>query len=105
MVLVQPIRLAQHDVHQLRLLGGQRQLVAQDLDRPGHRRQRIADLVGDAGGHLADRRQPLLHARLAVALLQLGDVLEREEEAALAARRDQRRAGHAQLDLAPVPRR
>ena len=39
-------------------------------------------------------------ARFAVLLLQLRDVLEREQEPALAARRDQRRAGHAELDLA-----
>ena len=42
---------------------------AQDLDRAGHRRQRIADLVRDAGRHLADRREPLLHARVALELL------------------------------------
>ena len=30
---VQPLRLAQHDVHQLLLLGAERQLLAQDLDR------------------------------------------------------------------------
>ena len=58
---VQPLRLAQHDVHQLLLLGAERQLLAQDLNRPRHRRQRIADLVRDAGGHLADRREPLLN--------------------------------------------
>ena len=57
---VQPLRLAQHDVHQLFLLGAERQLLPQDLNRAGHRRQRIADLVRDAGRHLADRRQPLL---------------------------------------------
>ena len=43
----------------------------------------IADFMGDAGGHLADRGETLLHARLAIALLQLGDVLEGEQEAAL----------------------
>ena len=58
---VQPLRLAEHDVHQLRLLGAQRQLVTQNLNRAGHRGQRIADLVGDAGGHLADGGEPLLH--------------------------------------------
>ena len=64
--LVQSLRLAHHDVHQLRLLAGQRQLLTQHLDRAGHRRQRVADLVGDAGGHLADRGEPLLDARLAL---------------------------------------
>ena len=57
---VQPLRLAQHDVHQLLLLGAERQLLPQNLNRSRHRRQRIADLVRDAGGHLADRGQPLL---------------------------------------------
>ena len=56
----------------------ERQLLAQDLDRARHRRERVADLVRDAGRHLADRRQPLLHARVALELLDVGDVLERE---------------------------
>ena len=51
------------------------------------------------GRHLADRRQPLLHARLALALARLGDVLEREHEAGLAARRHQRRRAEPELDL------
>ena len=58
---VQPLGLAQHDVHQLSLLGAERQLLAENLNRAGHRRQRVADLVRDAGGHLADGGQPLLH--------------------------------------------
>ena len=83
---VQPIRLAQHDVHQRGLLGRQRQLAAQHLHRARHRGQRVADLVGDAGGHLAHRRQPLPHLRGAFQALDVGDVLEREDDAALAAR-------------------
>ena len=47
----------------------ERQLLPQDLDRARHRRQRVADLVGDAGRHLADRRQPLLQPRVALELL------------------------------------
>ena len=54
--LVQAVRLAEHDIHQLRLIGCERQLLAQDLDRSRHRRQRIADLVRDAGRHLSHRR-------------------------------------------------
>ena len=61
--LVQPLRLLQDDVHQLRLVAGQRQLLTQHLHRPRHRGQRVPDLVRDAGGHLADRGQPLLHPR------------------------------------------
>ena len=87
--LVQPLGLADHDVHQLRLLVGQRQLLPQDLNRAGHRRQRVADLVGDSGGHLPDRRQPLLDARLPLRAARFGDVAEREHEAGLAAGRPQ----------------
>ncbi len=43
--LVEPARLAQHDVHQLRLLARERQFGAQQLHRPGHRRQGIPDFV------------------------------------------------------------
>ena len=56
----------------------------------------------DAGGHLADRRQALLHARLALLPARLGDVLEREDEPDLAARRQQDRRADAELDLASV---
>ena len=85
--VVQPLRLAQHDVHQLLLLVAERQLLPQHLDRARHRRQRIADLVRDAGGHLADRGEPLLQPRVALELLDVGDVLEREQQARRAARR------------------
>ena len=40
----------------------ERQLLPQDLDRPRHRREGIPDLVGDAGRHLSDGGQALLHA-------------------------------------------
>ena len=104
---VQPLRLAQHDVHQLLLLGAERQLLPQDLDRAGHRRERIADLVGDAGRHLADRRQPLLHARVALELLDVGDVLEREQIAGAAARRlaGASRSSPSSISPRPSPRR
>ena len=61
--VVQPLRLPQHDVHQLRLLVAERQLLPQHLHRARHRRQRVADLVRDARRHLADRREPLLQPR------------------------------------------
>jgi len=67
--------------HQLRLLAVQRQLLAEDLHRAGNRRQRVADLVGNPRRHLADGRQPLLHARVALQTPDRCDVLEREEEA------------------------
>ena len=102
---VQALRLAQHDVHQLLLLAAERQLLAEDLDGAGHRRERVADLVRDAGGHLADRGQPLLNRRVALELLDGGHVLEREQEPGASARRFQVRRGQADLELAaPVDR-
>ena len=99
---VQPLGLAQHDVHQLLLLGAERQLLAENLNRTRHRRERIADLVGDAGRHLADRRQPLLHARVALEPLDVGQVLERDQEPGAAARRLEMRGAQADVDLASV---
>ena len=99
---VQPVGLPQHDVHELRLLGRERQLAAQDLHRARHRRQRVADLVGDAGGHLADGRQPLAHLRRALEALDVGHVLEGEDDAALAAAQRQRRGADAELDRPAV---
>ena len=99
---VQAIRLAQDDVHQRGLLGRQRQLAAQHLHRARHRGQRVADFVGDAGGHLAHRGQPLPHLRGPFQALDVGDVLEREDDAALAAGQRQRRGAHAQVDVAAV---
>ena len=97
---VQALRLAQHDVHQLLLLAAERQLLPQDLDRSRHRRQRIADLVRDAGGHLADRGEPLLDRGVALELLDVGHVLEREQQPGAAARRFEVRRGQADLELA-----
>ena len=54
----------QDDVHQLRLVARQRQLLPQHLHRARHRRQRVANLVRDAGRHLADGRQALLQRAL-----------------------------------------
>ncbi len=98
--IVQPIRLADHDVHQLRLIAGQRQLVAQNLNRPRHRRQRVADLVRDARGHLSDGGEALLHARFALPPPCIGDVTEREDEPGLARTEGQsRRMRGAQPEL------
>ena len=102
---VQPLGLAQHDVHQLLLLGAERQLLAQDLDRAGHRRERIADLVRDAGRHLADGREPLLDPRIALELLDVGHVLERHEKPGAPAGRLEMRRAQADVDLAsPIGR-
>ena len=102
MVSFKPVGLAQHDVHQLRLIDGQRQFLPQDLDRAGHRGQRVPDLVRDPRRHLADRGQPLLHPRFALVLARVGDVLEREQEAGFAARRDQRCGAQSDHDLPSV---
>jgi len=69
---IQPLRFAEHDIHQLFLLGGERQFLPEDLNRAGHRRERIPDFVRDTGRHLADRGQPLPHARVVFELLDVG---------------------------------
>ena len=100
--LVEPIRLAQHDVHELLLVVGERQFGAQHLQRARHRGERIADFVGDAGRHLPHRRQALAHAGLALEPLDVGDVLEGEEIAGAAVGERQARGGDAELDVAAV---
>ena len=96
--MVQPLRFPQHDVHQLRLLLTERQLLAQQLDRAGHRRQRIADLVCDAGGHLADRRETLPQPRLTLQPLHRGDVLEHKQVSGAPVRKGNGRDGQAEID-------
>src|SRR5688572_12657581 len=77
--LVQAVRLAEHDVHELRLVFAERQLLTEHLDRTGHRRQWIADFVGDARSHLAYGHEPLLQAGVALETPDIGHVLEREQ--------------------------
>ena len=90
MMSFEALRLAHHDVEQRRLVVAQFQFVAQQLDRSAHRGERIADLVGDARGHLADGRQPLLPLALGLALLDQRQVLEGHQLAgALAAAGEQ----------------
>ena len=100
--VVQALRFAQHDVHQLRLLFGERQLLPENLNRSRHRRQRIANLVRDAGRHLADRRETLPQPRVALELLDVGDVLKREQQPGVAARRPKWRGREPQVDLPAV---
>ena len=83
----------------------ERQILPQNLDRARHRRQRIANLVRDAGGHFADRRQTLLHGRVAFQLLDVGHVLEREQIAGAAARRLEVRRAQADLDIGALSAR
>src|SRR5262249_49814924 len=59
----------------------------------------IANLVRDAGRHLADRGEPLLDSGVALELFDRGDVLEREEQADAAARCLEVCRTEADLDL------
>ena len=97
---VQPLGLPEHDVHQLFLLAAQRQLLPQDLNRPGHRGQRISNFMGDAGRHFAHRRQPLLDSRVALELLDAGHVLKRDQEPRAPPRRLEVRRAQADVDVA-----
>ena len=54
----------------------------EDLDRAGDRRERIADLVGEVGGELADRRRGARGGAARLHLDHLGDVLEDHDVAA-----------------------
>ncbi len=56
--------------------------------------------MGDAGRHLADRREALLDRGVAFELLDFGDVLKREQQAGAAARGFEVRRGDADLELA-----
>ena len=98
--VVEAVGLAQHDVHQLLLLGAERQLLTKNLDRPRHRRQRVANLVGHPGGHLADGGQPLLQRGIALEPLDLRHVLKTEEKPGPSARRDEVGRAQAEHDLA-----
>jgi hypothetical protein len=93
--------LLQHDVHQLRLIGRQRQLLLEHLHGAGHRRERIADFVRDAGGHFTDGRKALLQARVLLESLDVGDILERIQVAARAI--GQRQGGDAQPSSMTLP--
>jgi DNA-binding helix-hairpin-helix protein with protein kinase domain len=64
---------------------------AEDLDRPAHRSQRIADLVREARRQPAYHRQPVGAAHRLFHLAQLGEVLEEDHvtgHLALLERRD-----------------
>ena len=79
--LREPLRLAGDDGEQLLLLGGDAGLRQQHLGRSADGAQRVADLVGELGRHLPDRRQLLLGAHLLLETLDVGEVLEHEQEA------------------------
>src|SRR6266571_2191624 len=57
--VVQPLGLAHHDLREAlaRVIGRER--AGEDLDRPGERGERVADLVRDIRRHPTDRRQPI----------------------------------------------
>jgi hypothetical protein len=58
--------------------------------------------VRDAGRHFADRREPLLKPRIPLQLLDIRDVLKREEQARVASGRLQRRRRETQIDLPAI---
>ena len=60
--------------------------------------------MGDARGHLADRREPLLHARAALEPPDVGYVLEREEIPAAAIRQRERRGRQADVQHTAIGR-
>src|SRR5262245_1327427 len=97
---VEAFRFAQHDVHQLLLLGAQRQLLPQDLNRARHRGQGITNLVRDTSGHLADRGQALLDGGVPLQFLEARDVLKGEEKPRAPARSLEVRSTQADLDIA-----
>ena len=81
--LREPVGLRDDDLHQAPLGRAHRELVREDLHRARDRRERVADLVGDAGGELADGRELLVESGLALELLHLGQVLENDERPVL----------------------
>ena len=87
--LGQTIRLRDDDLHQAPLGGPDVQLVGEDLDRAGDRRQGVADLMGDPRRELPDGRELLVEARLALELLQGGQVLEEDQDSLFAVRVEQ----------------
>ena len=100
--VVEPLRFAEHDVHELRLLVAERQFLPEHLDRARHRGQRIADLVRNAGSHFADGCHPLLQTPVALEPPHVGDILEGEEESRPAVWKRQRTHRETELDRAPV---
>ena len=67
----QAMRLGDDDLHESLLGRPRRGRVLQDLDRPGDRGERVADLVRDSGRELADGRELVLEAHLALEPLEL----------------------------------
>jgi hypothetical protein len=107
--LVEAVReapaLLDDDAQQLLLLLRDVGLGEQHLGRAADGGQRVADLVRDVGRHLAHRGQLLLHAHLALQLLDAGEVLEdHQEPAGRGLRGGQGRDREAQVQLLPVGR-
>ena len=64
----------------------------EQLDRSRDRRERVADLVRDAGGEAADRREALLSRDRLFHRAQLGEILERDDLSDLHDRSNRRAA-------------
>ena len=87
------------DRHQRAIVLGRLRRLPQQLDRARDRRERVADLVRDAGRELADRREPLGAPRVQLEPAQLGEVLEVDHAADhLIVDVAQRRHRHADRD-------
>ena len=82
---VEPVALFEQDVDQAALRGVAGQRARQHLHRAGDRRQRVADLVRQAGGELADRGHAVLHPQLFLHPTPAGQVLEDQDVAAVGA--------------------
>jgi hypothetical protein len=58
--------------------------------------------VRDAGGHLADGGKPLAEPRVAFELLDVGDILKRKQQSAIAARCPELSGRKSKIDLSSV---
>ena len=85
---VEALALLEQDLEQLALRRVGRRRAGEHLHRAGDGGQRVADLVGEAGGELAHRGHAVLDAAAPPAAARhCGEVLEDDDVAAVACRR------------------
>lgn len=73
---VEAVGFAQHNAHELVLFVVEPEFRLKHLNRAAHGGQRVANLVGNPGRHLAERRQPVLAADFFFELEDFRQVLE-----------------------------